>query len=55
MDEVNVIHAKLKASQNRQKNYADKRRNDLEFKVEGRVFLKLAPWKGVVRLGSEGS
>ena len=54
MDEVNVIHAKLKASQNMQKNYADKRRKDLEFEVEGRVFLKLAPWKGVVRFGKRG-
>ena len=51
MDKVNVIHGKLKASQDRQKNYVDKRRKDLEFEVEGRVFLKLAPWKGVIRFG----
>ena len=54
MDKVNVIHAKLKASQNRQKNYVDKRRKDLEFEVKGRVFLKLAPWKSVVRFGKRG-
>ena len=49
VDKVNVIRAKLKAAQDRQKSYADKRRKDLEFEVEDRVFLKLSPWKGVVR------
>ena len=51
VDKVNVIRAKLKAAQDRQKSYADKRRKDLEFEVEDRVFLKLSPWKGVVRFG----
>ena len=54
MDKVNVIRAKLKAAQDRQKSYADKRRKDLEFEVEDRVFLKLSPWKGVVRFGKRG-
>ena len=34
MDKVNVIRARLKAAQNKQKSYADKRRKDLEFEVE---------------------
>ena len=54
MDKVNVIRAKLKAAQDRQKSYADKRRKDLEFEVEDRVFLKLSPWKGVVCFGKRG-
>ena len=54
MDKVNVIRAKLKAAPDRQKSYADKRRKDLEFEVEDRVFLKLSPWKGVVRFGKRG-
>ena len=49
MDKVNIIRARLKAAQDRQKFYADKRRKDLEFEVEDRVFLKLSSWKGVVR------
>ena len=51
MDKVNVIRARLKAAQDRQKIYEDKHRKDLEFEVEDQVFLKLSPWKGVVRFG----
>ena len=54
VDKVNVICARLKAAQDRQKSYADKRRKDLEFEVEDRVFLKVSPWKGVVRFGKRG-
>ena len=51
VDKVNVIRAKLKAVQDRQKIYADKLRKDLEFEVEDRVFLRLSPWEGMVRFG----
>ena len=51
VDKVNVICARLKAAQDRQKSYAEKCRKDLEFEVEDRVCLKLSPWKGVVRFG----
>ena len=54
MDKVNVILSRLKVAQDRQKSYADKRRKDLEFEVEDRVFLKLSPWKGVVCFGKRG-
>ena len=54
MDKVNIIRARLKAAQDRQKSYVDKRRKDLEFEVEDRVFLKLSPWKGVVRFEKRG-
>ena len=54
VDKVNVIRVWLKVAQDRQKSYVDKRRKDLEFEVEGRVFLKLSPWKGMVRFRKRG-
>ena len=54
VDKVNVIRARLEAAQDRQKSYVDKRRKDLEFEVEDRVFLKLSLWKGVVRFERQG-
>ncbi|GJW15641.1 retrotransposon protein, putative, ty3-gypsy subclass [Tanacetum coccineum] len=45
---------RLKAACNRQKSYADKRRKPLEFSVGDYVFLKVSPWKGVVRFGKKG-
>ncbi|GJW01549.1 putative reverse transcriptase domain-containing protein [Tanacetum coccineum] len=35
----------------RQKSYADRRRNPLEFEVGDKVMLKVSPWKGVLRFG----
>ena len=54
VDKVNVIRARLKATQDRKKSYADKRRKDLEFEVQDSVFLKLSLWKGVLRFGKRG-
>ncbi|GKE17875.1 hypothetical protein Tco_1425452, partial [Tanacetum coccineum] len=53
-DKVVVIKEKLKAARDRQKSYADNRRNPLEFKVGDRVMLKVSPWKGVVHFGKKG-
>ena len=36
-------------AQDQQKSYADTRRKVLEFEVGDMVFLKVAPWKGVIR------
>lgn len=53
-ENVKIIRDRLKAAQSRQKSYADNRRKDLEFQVGDQVFLKLSPWKGVVRFGKRG-
>ena len=44
----------MKTAQSRQKSYADKRRKPLEFFVSDKVFLKVAPMKGVMRFGKRG-
>ncbi|GKF21376.1 hypothetical protein Tco_0070014 [Tanacetum coccineum] len=42
-DKVVLIKEKLKATRDRQKSYADKRRKPLEFEVGDRVLLKVSP------------
>ncbi|XP_060673289.1 uncharacterized protein LOC132803783 [Ziziphus jujuba] len=51
VNKVNIIHAKLKAAQDKQKSYTNVHRKDLEFEIDDQVFLKLSPWKGIVHFG----
>nr|GEZ58732.1 reverse transcriptase domain-containing protein [Tanacetum cinerariifolium] len=44
-----LIKQRMQATQDRQKNYADRKRKPKEFKIGDRVMLKVSPWKGVVR------
>nr|GEY08327.1 putative reverse transcriptase domain-containing protein [Tanacetum cinerariifolium] len=44
----------MQAAQDRQKNYADRKRKLMEFEIGDRVMLKVSPWKGVVRFGKRG-
>ncbi|XP_039025449.1 uncharacterized protein LOC120158739, partial [Hibiscus syriacus] len=37
-----------------EKSYADQRRKDIQFEVGDRVFLKVSPWKKVLRFGRKG-
>ena len=53
-DIINNIRQRMKVAQDRQKSYADTRRKDLEFEVGEKVFLKVAPLKGVLRFGKKG-
>ncbi|KAA0051317.1 uncharacterized protein E6C27_scaffold55G00310 [Cucumis melo var. makuwa] len=53
-EKVKLIRENLKIAQNRQKSYADKRRIDLEFEIGDQVFLRLSPWKCVLRFGRKG-
>ncbi|KAD1196172.1 hypothetical protein E3N88_43174 [Mikania micrantha] len=49
-----INRAHLKAAQDRQKSYADKRRRPIEFQVGDFVLLKVSPWKGVIRFRKRG-
>ena len=44
----------MKAAQDRQKSYADKRRRDLKFSIDDLVFVKISPLKSVIRFGRRG-
>ena len=46
---VQVIRQRLKAASDRQKSYADLKRNDIEYEVGDKVFLKVSPWRKVLR------
>ncbi|KAJ4978752.1 hypothetical protein NE237_009532 [Protea cynaroides] len=51
---VDIIKERVKIAQNRQKQYADTRRRDLEFAVGDKVFLKVSPMRGLKRFGQKG-
>ncbi|XP_022030940.1 uncharacterized protein LOC110931872 [Helianthus annuus] len=53
-EKIDVARAHLKAAQDRQKAYADKRRRPIEFQVGDKVMLKVSPWKGVIRFRKKG-
>ncbi|XP_070004820.1 uncharacterized protein [Nicotiana sylvestris] len=54
MKKVKIIKERLKTAQSRQKYYSDVRRNDLEFKEDDWVFLKVSPKNGIMRFEKKG-
>ena len=53
-EKVAIAREKLKAARDRQKMYADPRRRPVTFLVGELVYLKVSPWKGVIRFGKRG-
>ncbi|KAK6150835.1 hypothetical protein DH2020_015767 [Rehmannia glutinosa] len=51
---IKKIIDRIKTAQDRQKSYTDTRRKDLQFEAGEKVFLRIAPMKGVVRFGKKG-
>nr|GEX89352.1 putative reverse transcriptase domain-containing protein [Tanacetum cinerariifolium] len=52
-EKIVQIKSRIQAARDRQKSYADVRRNPLEFQVGDKVMLKVSPWKGVIRFGKQ--
>ena len=53
-EKVSLIRKRLLTAQSRQKSYADRRCQPLEFEVGDHVFLKMMPKRRVVRFDKRG-
>ncbi|KAA3473673.1 Retrotransposable element Tf2 [Gossypium australe] len=53
-EKVKVIRECLKVASDRQKSYSDLKRKEIEFTVGDKVFLKVSPWRKVLRFGHKG-
>ena len=53
-EKVQIIQQRLKATNDRQKSYANLKRKDIEFEVGDKVFLKASPWKKILHFGRKG-
>ncbi|KAG8493029.1 hypothetical protein CXB51_010399 [Gossypium anomalum] len=51
---VLIISESLKAASDRQQSYADLKRKDIKYRIGDKVFLKVSPWKKVLRFGRKG-
>ncbi|XP_070018213.1 uncharacterized protein [Nicotiana sylvestris] len=54
-DKVKIIKDHLKISSDRQKSYVDLKRHEIEHHVGDKVFLKVSPWKKIMRFGQKGN
>ena len=53
-EKIRLVKNRLKAAQDRQKSYSDLKRKNVEYEVGTKVFLKVSPWKRVLRFGMIG-
>ena len=53
-EKVKIIREKLKVATDRQKSYANMKRKDIRYEISEKVFLKVSPWKKVMRFGKKG-
>ena len=51
---MKMIRERLKVTTYRQKSYADMKRKDVLHEIDEKVFLKVSPWKKVMRFGRKG-
>ena len=53
-EQITRIHHLMQVARIQHKNYSDRRRQELEFQVGDKVFLRVSPMKGVFRFGARG-
>ena len=53
-EKVKMIRERLKVAADRPKSYADLKRKDIQYEIGKKVFLKVSPWKKVMRFGRKG-
>ena len=53
-ENVKMIRERLKVATDRQKSYAEMKRKDIHYEIDEKVFLKVSPWKKVMRFGKKG-
>ncbi|XP_076951455.1 uncharacterized protein LOC143624833 [Bidens hawaiensis] len=53
-EKLDKIKACMKAAQDRQKSYANRRQRPIEFEEGDRVMFKVSPWKGIIRFRKRG-
>ena len=51
---VKMIRERLKVVANRQNSYAELKRKDIQYEIDKKVFLKVSPWKKIMRFGRKG-
>ena len=52
---IQLVRANLKAAQDQQRSYTNLNRADIQYNVGDKVFLKISPWKVVIRFGKRGT
>ncbi|WVZ88993.1 hypothetical protein U9M48_035458 [Paspalum notatum var. saurae] len=52
--QLRIVQENLRATQSKQRSYADIRRRDLSFKVDDHVYLKVSPMRGIRRFNMKG-
>ena len=53
-EKVKMIIERLKVAVNKQKSYPDLKREDIQHEIGEKVFLKVSPWRKVMRFGKKG-
>ena len=53
-EKVQIIKQRLKAASDRHKSYTDLKIKDIEYEVGDKVFLKVSPWRKLLRFRKKG-